>query len=66
MIAEALLSKGYPMLIEEPAHCALSMLSVCSSLYEARTRIAKLEAVLNARVPDVKSDVTKRRKQGPV
>lgn len=37
MIADGLLSKrGYPMLAEEPAHCAETMLAVLASLWELR------------------------------
>lgn len=43
MIAEALAKgKPYPMLQEEPEHCAGSILSVLASLYRARTQLAKL------------------------
>lgn len=39
MIADGLLSKrGYPMLQEEPQHCAEAMLSVLASLWELRTK----------------------------
>ena len=34
---------GYPMLGEEPEHCALSMYSVLESLWKARTELAKLK-----------------------
>lgn len=40
MMAEGLLKKGYPMLQEEPEHCAESMLAVVASLWEARTKLA--------------------------
>lgn len=41
MIADGLLSKhGYPMLQDEPAHCAESILAVLASLWEARTKEA--------------------------
>lgn len=45
LIADAL-AKGqpYPMLAEEPQHCALTMLSVLESLWTARTQIAGWEA----------------------
>lgn len=33
----------YPMLQEEPEHCAESILAVIASLWEARTKLAKLE-----------------------
>jgi hypothetical protein len=36
--------KPYPMLDEEPEHCALTMLSVLESLWKARTEIARLRA----------------------
>jgi glycerol-3-phosphate dehydrogenase len=35
--------KPYPMIEEEPEHCAESMLSVVASLYKARAEIAKLK-----------------------
>jgi hypothetical protein len=39
MIAEALATgRDYPMLREEPEHCAASMLSVLESLWKARKR----------------------------
>lgn len=40
------LAKGepYPMLADEPQHCAGTMLSVLESLWKARARLAKLEA----------------------
>jgi hypothetical protein len=45
MIAEALASGGpYPMLAEEPEHCAQTMFAVLEALWKARTRLAKLEA----------------------
>ena len=49
LIAEHLASgKKYPMLAEEPEHCAGSMLSTVASLFKARTQIRKLEAQLKA------------------
>jgi len=42
MIAEALaVGRAYPMLTEEPEHCAGSMLSVLESLWKLRTKAAK-------------------------
>jgi hypothetical protein len=44
LMAESLATgKPYPLLTEEPMHCAASMLSVLESLWKARTRIAELE-----------------------
>lgn len=41
MIGEALAKgKPYPMLTEEPEHCAGSLLAVVAALYEARTKLA--------------------------
>lgn len=41
MIARKMVEKGgYPMLAEEPEHCAISILSTVVSLYEARTKLA--------------------------
>lgn len=43
MIAENMAKKGgYPMLHEEPKHCALSMLATVAALWEARTELDKL------------------------
>ena len=43
IIAEALAETGsYPMLNEDPKHCATSMASVLSSLYAARTFLQNL------------------------
>lgn len=47
MIAEGLLSKhGYPMLQEEPEHCAQSMLAVLKMLWRSRAEMEKLKARL--------------------
>ena len=35
--------KPYPMLTDEPQHCAETMLSVLESLWKARTELAKLK-----------------------
>lgn len=44
MIAEHLAAgKPYPMLAEEPQHCAQTMLSVLESLWKARTELARLK-----------------------
>jgi hypothetical protein len=49
IMADALLkpkkdgSLRYPMLQEEPEHCAESILAVIAGLWEARTKLAKLE-----------------------
>ena len=49
LMAEGLLKKsGYPMLTDEPEHCAASMLAACANLYDARTRGAKLREALFA------------------
>jgi len=42
IMADALLRRGYPMLQEEPEHCAASILSVLESLWKARTRLQAL------------------------
>jgi len=43
LMAEALATgKPYPMLQEEPEHCALTMLAVLESLWKARTKLEKL------------------------
>ena len=36
--------RPYPMLQEEPEHCAGTMLSVLESLWKARTELARLKA----------------------
>lgn len=42
MMGELLPKKGgYPMLQEEPEHCAQSLLAVVAALYEARTELAR-------------------------
>lgn len=44
IMADCLTKKGgYPMLTEEPEHCAISIMSVLASLWEARTKLAKLQ-----------------------
>ncbi len=45
MMADGLLSKyGYPMLQEEPEHCAETMLYVLEALWKARTELKKLKS----------------------
>lgn len=40
LMADALLSgRGYPMLTQEPEHCAESMLAVLESLWKARAKL---------------------------
>lgn len=47
MIGEHLIrSKRYAMLAEEPEHCGESILATVAALYEARTEVAKLRAML--------------------
>lgn len=44
MMGEYLTTKnGYPMLQEEPEHCAQSILATVAALYEARTEIKRWE-----------------------
>lgn len=44
LIAERMAAgKQYPMLQEEPAHCAETMLSVLESLWKARTELERLK-----------------------
>lgn len=44
LMADALAAgKPYPMIAEDPEHCAGSLLSVLESLWKARRRIAELE-----------------------
>ena len=40
-MALGLLGDGYPMLQEEPEHCAAAMLSVLESLWKLRTELAR-------------------------
>ena len=40
--------KGYPMLQEEPEHCAGSLLATVAALYEARTDLCRLAHALYA------------------
>ena len=49
LMAECLTTgnKQYAMLIEEPEHCALSMLSVLESLWKARLKLRKLQNELD-------------------
>ena len=47
IMAENLLDKGYPMLAEEPEHCAQSLLSTVAALYEARNMLRKMGVDLN-------------------
>ena len=45
LIAEHLARReAYPMLYEEPAHCAETMLSVLASLWELRTKMSEIDA----------------------
>lgn len=45
LMADRLASgKPYPMLAEEPQHCAMTMLAVLESLWKARTEMARLKA----------------------
>lgn len=40
----------YPMLEEEPEHCAESILAVLASLWEARTKLEKYEPTTQAKI----------------
>lgn len=52
MIAEGMVTKrGYPMLQEEPEHCAITMLAVVNALYKTRTELARLKAARQGRKP---------------
>ncbi len=43
IMADNLTKKGgYPMLTEEPLHCAITLYSVLASLWEGRKKLAKL------------------------
>ena len=45
LMASALATgKQYPMLTEEPMHCAETMLAVLESLWKARTELARLKS----------------------
>jgi hypothetical protein len=42
MMAEALAAgRPYPMLVDEPQHCAETMLAVLETLWKARTRLGR-------------------------
>jgi hypothetical protein len=43
MASQLAAGKPYPMLQEEPAHCAMTMLAVLESLWKARTELARLK-----------------------
>lgn len=44
IMADCLTRKGgYPMLAEEPEHCAASLYSVLESLFKARTELARMK-----------------------
>lgn len=43
MACQLAAGKPYPMLQEEPAHCAMTMLAVLESLWKARTEVARLK-----------------------
>jgi len=47
----------YPMLSEEPEHCAATILAVVASLWEARARITALEANLAWVIANVGRDI---------
>lgn len=48
IMADSITKKhGYPMLNEEPEHCAITMYSVLASLWEARKELARLRAVID-------------------
>ena len=50
IMADRLMKKGgYPMLAEEPEHCAESIYSVLASLWEARTKLSKMQDVPTVR-----------------
>ncbi len=47
-MADALTRYGeYPMLREEPLHCAVSMLATVEALWAARKEVARLKAVVS-------------------
>lgn len=48
--------KPYPMLADEPRQCAETMLAVLASLWEARTKLAKLEGPRATGGPLTKAD----------
>ena len=50
--------KPYPMLADEPKHCAETMLAVLTSLWEARTKLAKLDGLRATGGPLTKADAT--------
>lgn len=48
MIGEGLAGKGYPMLQDEPVHCAQSILVTVAALYEVRTKLQILASAMYA------------------
>lgn len=50
--------KPYPMLADEPKQCAETMLAVLASLWEARTKLAKLDGLRATGGPLTKADAT--------
>lgn len=50
--------KPYPMLADEPKQCAETMLAVLASLWEARTKLAKLDGPRATGGPLTKADAT--------
>lgn len=50
--------KPYPMLADEPTQCAETMLAVLTSLWEARTKLAKLEGPRATGGPLTKAEAT--------
>lgn len=57
MIGENLVrEKPYPMLQEEPEHCGGSMLATVLALYEARTQLAEVDAMLACHADKIDSN----------
>ena len=54
IMAECLASGGYPMLHEEPLHCAISMLATVAALYEARAELNAINEGTRQHVGDQK------------
>lgn len=52
LMARGLLRKqGYPMLQDDPEHCASSMLAAVANLYDARAELAKMKRLARAALP---------------
>ncbi len=59
LIAEALAGgRPYPMLQDEPEHCAGTMLAVLEALWKARTKLARLRSNVGIEPPEGSARMT--------